>query len=246
MVPQNGAPPKQSPRRYLVARRDAPPARTVRVVRRKLMTPPPPSSEAWHTGPRRMINSDTELVQRQQRMRRNDANHSPTPHIRPEVYYLEAVPDHVRRTPIETPMYGSRDENIPPTPPSRMAHQPVRNRRPTRVDPPPPPPPERRNPRPVEPIVVKRVYKNYPPGSQGPPDHHLVSDENRPPPARRNVRNPPPPPAKHYQTPPESNNRHPPPPASKRYQSPPEPNHSQPAPAKRPSIFYIRNREDYE
>ena len=283
----------------MVERRNPPSARAVRVIRRRIQTPPPPSSDAWHTGPRRLINSDTEAIQRQQRMRRNDANNSPTPEIRPEVYYLEGAPN-IRGTPIETPVSGPRDEFTPP-PPLRVMRQSVRTRN-----------PERRNTRVVEPIVVRRVYKNYPPSRLGAPDHHLVTDENHPPaPIRQNRKNPPLPPpppskqrqqsppefnnrrptakpfrsppesdnrrptAKPFRSPPESDNRRPtakpfrsppesdnrrhpmrpyqPPhepdirrPPVKHYQSPPEPDNGHPPLAKRPSIFYIRNREEYE
>lgn len=248
LIPQTKAPPVETPRKYVVERRNPPSARTIRVVRRRIQTPPPPSSDAWHTGPRRLINSDTEAIQRQQRLRRIDANNSPTPQIKPEVYYLEAAPN-IRSTPIETPVSGPPDQYSPP-PPVRMIRQGAQTRN-----------PERRNTRMVEPVVVRRVYKNYPPSRLGPPDHHLVNDENRPPvPIRQNRKNPPPPPpSKQQQSPPEFRNRRP---TAKNLRSPPEPDihrmpvkHNQSPPeldnghsplAKRPSIFYIRNREEYE
>jgi len=255
MIPQSRAPPVEPPRHYVVRKRQSPPpVRTVRVVRQPArtptppparrvrvirepaqtptpppvrtvvhvtrepaQTPPPPPSEPWHTGPRRQTNSGTEIVEREQPMRHDDTTYSPVSSIKPEMYYIEGASDHDRQSPLESPAY------IPRTPTPQPVYQGNRNRKPNRIE-----PFKQQNPPPPEPTVVKRVYKKPLRGKQQPLEDEYIPDENQPYPVRK-LRNYTPPPKHHQSTPTYTNG-----------------NNRSPVPTKNPTIFYIRNTDEYE
>lgn len=162
MVPQRNTPSPEPPRRYVVRPKEAlppPPPRTVRVVRQQIRTPPPPATEVWHPGPRRLINSDTEIVDRQQRMRRAETNYTPPLRTRPEMYHLVVSSDEKRYSPVDPPIHSSREYR---TPSPRLIEQNDKNRRTSRVE------PERQRTDRPPPTVVKRVYAKLPPGKHQP------------------------------------------------------------------------------
>jgi hypothetical protein len=176
------------------ARTPTPPARVVHVTRPPPQTPPPPVSEPWHTVPRRETNSDTQIVERQQRIRHEDRYPSPPP-IKAEMYYIEAATDRNPQSPLELPIFTSRSPTPKPT------YQGDRNRKPNRIE-----PLERQPPPPHEPTVIKRVYKR-PPGSNKPPADDFGPNENQPYRTRRPGNYTPPP--KQYQSSPRYNNGNP-------------------------------------
>lgn len=216
MLHQNGAPPPEPPRRYVVQPAHPPPARTVRVVRRQVLTPPPPASERWYSGPRRQINSDTEIIQRQQRIKRNETYYpSPTPSpIQPELYHIESVPTYDRRTPSNSSMYTSRN-NI--TPPPKVVYQGDRPRKQNQVQ-----PLQQPHPNPPEPTVVRRVYKKLPPGKHDPPNDAFVPNENDLRLGRKPVKTGPP---------------------RKQYNSPPQ---LTPELTTNPTIYYLKSADGFE
>jgi hypothetical protein len=195
---------------------NSPPARTVRVQRRQLRTPPPPKSEPWHNGPRRQINSDTEIIERQ-RMKNNDPNYRSLSPIKPEMYYLGTISNDNHRSPTDSPTYISHDIN---TPPPKVIHARDRNRKQIKAG-----PLERRIPNQPSPTVVRRVYKKLPPSKIQPHDNELISNENHPRSVRKTGKNFPPP--KHYQSSPQLTNR-------------------SPEPAENPTIYYMRSVDEYE
>lgn len=229
MIHQSNTPTPEPPRRYVVQSvHPSPPTRTVRVVRRRVRTPPPPASVRLHSGPRRQINSDTEVIQRQQRMRRDEMYDDlpPSPPILPEMYHIETPFHHERQqrsvSPVYTPQY------ITPSP--KSGYQGDRNRRQNRVQPlshpppPPPPPPPMHNP--PEPTVVRRVYKKLSTDKQNPPNENYIQNENHPPSGRKPIRT--------YQAP-------------KQYHSSPQvTNRNDPNSGsnKNPSIYYLRSVND--
>jgi hypothetical protein len=119
-----------------------------------------------YSGPRRQINSDTEIIERQQRMRRNDSYQRPISPKYPEMYYIEANPNYNPQTPSVSPTYMSYDKNSPPP---KVIYQGDRNRKPNRVE-----PSERKYINRPEPKVVKRVYKQFP------TDNEFISNGNQP------------------------------------------------------------------
>jgi hypothetical protein len=188
MLPQDRTPPPEPPRQYVVKSKQQPPppARGTRVVQQRTRTPPPPPREAWHSGPRRQINSDTEIIDRQQRMRREETDYEEQPPIKPELYHIDAVIDYDRRTPSDSPTYMSQD-NRTPTPPV-VGYQGNGNRKQRRVE-----PLERKNPNEPEPVFVRRTYKKLPPGKYEPPNDEYIPNENQSRMVRNNDRTRPPP-----------------------------------------------------
>ena len=196
MVPQDRTPPPEPPRNYIVqSKHQPPPARTTRIIRRQTQTPPPLPlvREAWNSGPRRQINSDTEIIDRQQRMRRED---SEVP-VQAEMYHIDAIIDDDRYTPSQSPVHTPYDNN---TPPPRGNHQGNGNRKQRRVE-----PWEQNNHNEPEPQFERRVYKKLPPGKYGPPNDEYIPNENPPRMARKTDRNRPP--ARYYSSSPQIQSR---------------------------------------
>ena len=218
MLPQKNNPPPEPPRRYVVQghQSSSPGARTVRVVRRHAQTPPPPVSEAWHTGPRRQINSDTEIIERQQRIRRADTYYQPSSPIKPEMFHIEAVYDDNHHLPLDSPIHRTYNSI---TPPPKMIMQ-GKQRKLEHM--------ERNNHNEPEPTVVRRVYKKLPPGKYEPPDDEYIPNENHQQPVRKGGKNPPPPPRQYVSSP-----------------ELPIGNNSSRGPAKNPAVYYIRPTEGY-
>ena len=247
MIPKRRLPTEESPRRYII-RKPAPPERTVRIIRqttpppvRKVPvvrrtvrtptppparvvnvtrpphhTPPPPVSEPWYTTPRRQTNSDTQIVDREPRVQHNDRYPTPPP------LKKQDRPEMYHIASITDPIRQSPLE-LPVftsrTPTPKPTIQTNRSRKPNRIEPmeqQTPPPP------PPEPRVVKRVYKNHPP-----PDD-FSPNENEPHPTRKPANYTPPP--KHHQPSPRYTNG----------------NNQMPGPNENPTVFYIRNTENYQ
>ncbi|CAF0737584.1 unnamed protein product [Rotaria sp. Silwood1] len=220
MLPQNYTPPAEPPRRYVVQSMGPPPppARTIRIARRHAQTPPPPVTEIRHSGPRRLINSDTEIIERQQRVRHDNAHYSQTPPRNIEMYHIEAQPIYNHRSSLDSPIPTSRNMT---TPPPNVIYQDDGRRKQRKIE-----PMERRNHVEPEPTVVRRVYKKLPPGKSVPSNDKYNSNENVP----RSVRN---------------NKNHPPP---RQYASSPQlanGNHRSLESTKNPSIYYIRPVDEY-
>jgi hypothetical protein len=220
MVPQNNIPPVEPPRRYVVQNKHLPPARTVRVIRQQAQTPPPPASEPWHNGPRRQINSDTEIIERQQRVRHTDSDFYPTTPTKSEMYYIESMPNYNHRSPSDSPTYMSHDNNSPSP---KMIYQGDRNRRPTKVEPLP-----RKIQNQPAPTIVKRVYKKFPPNKYEPSNGEVIPNRKYPPSVRKTETNLPP--LRQDRSSPQLTNR----------------NNPSPDSSKAPSIYYIRSTGDYE
>jgi hypothetical protein len=222
MLPRKESPPPEPPRRYVVQSRKLPPERTVRVVRRHAETPPPPASKVWHTGPRRQLNSDTEIIERQQRMRREESYYDPTTPTKPEMFHIEALHGNDRHSPSDSPVYRSYDNT---TPPPRMIHQGDHNRKQQKLE-----PMQRKQYNEPEPTVIRRVYKKLPPGQHEPPkDQYIPNGNQQRIPLRKSGKNPPPPPPRQYVSSPEFHNG----------------NDRSPTSAKNPSIYYIRSVDEY-
>jgi hypothetical protein len=213
---QNRTPPPEPPRRYVVQAMHPPPARKVRVQRRIIRTPPPPASEPWHTGPRRQINSDTEIIERQ-RIKHDEPQYPPLSPIKPELYFIEAVSNDNHHIPADSPTYISQDNN-PPSPKVMYARD--RNRKQNKVE-----PLERKIPHQPEPTVVRRVYKKLPPSKSQPNDNEFISNETYP----RSVRKT----GKYY-------------PPAKQYESSPQLTTRNPERAENPTIYCMRPVNDYK
>jgi hypothetical protein len=150
-------------------------------------------------------------------MRHDDRIYSPVSSIKPEMYYIEGASDHDRQSPLESPAY------MPRTPTPKPVYQGNRNRKPNKIE-----PFKQQNPPPPETTVVKRVYKKPLRGKQQPLEDEYIPDENQPHPVRK-LRNYTPPPKHHQSTPTYTNG-----------------NNRSPVPTKNPSVFYIRNTDEYE
>ena len=193
MLPQNRTPPPEPHQNYVVQSKHQPPPRATRIIRQETQTPPPPPREVWHSGPRRQINSDTEIIDRQQRMRHEESNYPETPPIRAEMYHIDAVVDNNRYSPSgsATPMLND-NHTSPPGPVYRGNG----NRRAHRVE-----PLEQRNHNEPEQQSVRRVYKKLPPGKYEPPNDEYIPNGNPSRMVRNNDRNRPPPPQQYSSTP---------------------------------------------
>ncbi|CAF2327979.1 unnamed protein product [Rotaria sp. Silwood2] len=218
MLPQNYTPPVEPPRRYVVQGTHPPPARTIRVARRHAQTPPPPATEIRHSGPRRLINSDTEIIERQQRVRHDDTYFSQAPSRNAEMYHIEAQPIYDRHSSLDSPIPTTRDMT---TPPPKVIYQDDGYRKQRKIE-----PMERKTHIEPEPTVVRRVYKKLPPGKSVPPDDKYNSNESFPRPVRNNKNHPPP---RQYVSSPQLANR----------------NNRSPVSTKNPSIYYIRPVDEY-
>ncbi|CAF0781745.1 unnamed protein product [Rotaria sordida] len=216
IVPQDYTPPVEPPRRYVVQTTHPPPRRTIRVARRHAQTPPP-ASEIRQSGPRRLINSDTEIIDRRQRIRHDDTAYSQRPPRNAEMYHIEAQRIYNHHSSLDSPIPTSRNMTTPP----KVIYQDDENRRQHKIE-----PRERKNYIEHESPVVRRAYKKIPPGKSVPPDDKYNSNENFPRSIQNNKNRPPP---RQYVSSPQLTNR----------------NHKIPESTKNPSIYYIRSVDEH-
>ncbi|CAF1186351.1 unnamed protein product [Rotaria magnacalcarata] len=269
MVPQDYSPPPEPPRRYVVQSMNPPPRRTMRVARRRAHTPSPPINETRRSGPKRQINSDTEIVDRQQRIRHYDRNHSPPPPPpppppplkNPEMYHIVGKPTNDQHFKSDSPIPMSHEDITPPTKVIRHAHD---NRRPQQHEPVPrkiyDEPTPRRNLN--EPMRRKNPYEPFQRRNNVEPmpkiNHTEYSPrksimESEPNGVQRVYRKPPPGKSIPYDDGRHSNenlprivrnekNRPPPP---RQYVSTPQLTNRTPEPTKNPSVYYIRSVNEH-
>lgn len=179
MVPQNETPPPEPRRRYIVKPRHTPPEPTFRIARRRIQ-PSSPQVETIYRRPRRIANSDTEILERRPRIKRENSYSPPLPTKLPEMYHIISLPSNDRRShsSLESPTQRSYDSN---TPPLREVYDDERAIRPpiSYVEP--------------EPTGGRRVYRKLPPGKELPPPNKSTTNGNFPKIVRKNDRNHPPP-----------------------------------------------------
>ena len=221
MLPQSHSPPPEPPRRYVVQHVQPPPGRTVRVVRRRAQTPSPPSqlppNESVRIGPKRQINSDTKVLERQLRV--NDDNlydRTPSPKMA-EMYHIEASVIEDNHSTLDSPIHMSHDIS---TPPPQTIHRNDETRKPLKLE-----SIERQNH--IEPgqTVVRRVYRKLPPGQNIPPNDEPISNASHPQTIRKTgvIRLPP----RYNRTSPQLTNR----------------SNRNPELTKNPSTYYIRPKD---
>ncbi|CAF3638053.1 unnamed protein product [Rotaria socialis] len=263
MVPQDYSPPPEPPRRYIVQSMNPPPGRTVRVARRRAHTPSPPINETKRSGPKRQINSDTEIVDRQQRIRHNDRNQSPpsSPLKNPEMYHIVGKPTNDHHFKLDSPIPMSQ-EGI--TPPPKVIRHADENRRPQKHESVPrkiyDEPTPRRNLN--APMRQKNPYEPFQRRSNVEPmpkrNHMELSPrkpimESEPNGVQRVIRKPPPGKSIPYDDEQYSNENLPRivrnernrPPPQRRYASTPQLTNRTPEPTKNPSVYYIRSVNEH-
>lgn len=237
MFPQDYTPPPEPPRRYIVQTKNSPPERRVRVIRRHARTPSP-VNDVRSYGPRRQINSDTEILDRHQRVKRDDERfESPPPKKFPEMYHIASDVVDDFNSSLDSPLPRS-PENISPLPQlidhddeyrRQPKFEPVSRKNPNEHTPrrnhAEPAPPRKSHVEP-EPAIVKRVYRKPAPGRTVPPNDKYNSNENFP----RIVRN-----EKSLSS---TRRFASTPPLTQRTNRSPEPN-------KTPSVYYIRPVDAY-
>ena len=183
-IPRVSSPPQEIVRRHVVQYRSPPPpsvlppvkTRAVRVISKRAVTPPPVVVKTYRPSPRRQTNSDTQIIEREQRIRREELyDETPVRVVRPEMYHLDTVYADDDFSRLNTPEELFYDDPIPPPPPppppsslvtsTKTIHQNGDNRHRTKV--------ERvehhDDVRPI-PTVVKRSYKQVPSGKEPPLD----------------------------------------------------------------------------